>query len=545
MDPAGSSRVRGEMTNRLFSSVRKGVLFVFLLGASCPLRVEADGGNSPPAVFALIIGETAPPDKETLPLRFADDDAFATYGLMVQLASPNHVILLADPDAETRALYPDVQALSPTTAAVRNATARLNRGMKEARNRGNRPVFYFFYTGHGDVKNNEGYVTIADGRFSRTDLLNLIEASEADVNHVIIDACKSYYMVQRRGKGSRRPISGRLPTQKGALPKRTGFFLSTSSDEDSHEWEVFQGGIFSHEMRSALRGAADLDGDFAVTYEEAAAFIRRANASIPEERFRPHFFARPPDNAPSETAILTDFKHADGTRLSLKTEPSVHQYIENGVASRLLDLHPAAGKPVTVLVPKQRPLFVRYPTLGAEISVPKGDVVNIDPLELSSRPVASRGAEHEAFARLFALPFDSSAVREYRLWKMQADAARDAPFSPKGDWVRRSLAIGGAVLLGVGAAMTGVGIFANRSLDASSSGYEIQQANERIRATDVAAFTCYASGGVTLASYLIWTVRRRHRESRRAPSLRATLDPPKKEIFIGASLFGAFMGGAF
>ena len=70
--------------------------------------------------------------------------------------------------------------------------------------------------------------------------------------------------------------------------------LSSSAAQNSHEWEAYQAGVFSHEVRSALRGAADHDGDGVVTYDELAAFVFTANRSVPNERYRPRFFVRRP-----------------------------------------------------------------------------------------------------------------------------------------------------------------------------------------------------------------------------------------------------------
>ena len=75
----------------------------------------------------------------------------------------------------------------------------------------------------------------------------------------------------------------------------TGFVLSTSSDRDSHEWERYQAGILSHELRSALRGAADADRDGRITYAELGAFLVTANSNIENPTFRPDFTVRPPD----------------------------------------------------------------------------------------------------------------------------------------------------------------------------------------------------------------------------------------------------------
>jgi hypothetical protein len=64
----------------------------------------------------------------------------------------------------------------------------------------------------------------------------------------------------------------------------------------------------SHELRSALRGAADADRDARVTYAELGAFLKVANRAIPNERFRPDFLVllktvRTPCTVPALSAL--------------------------------------------------------------------------------------------------------------------------------------------------------------------------------------------------------------------------------------------------
>ena len=55
-------------------------------------------------------------------------------------------------------------------------------------------------------------------------------------------------------------------------------------------------GVFSHEVRSALLGGADVDGDDRVTYRELASFVAVANEAVPAGH-RPEFFVRAPSAA--------------------------------------------------------------------------------------------------------------------------------------------------------------------------------------------------------------------------------------------------------
>ncbi len=103
------------------------------------------------------------------------------------------------------------------------------------------------------------------------------------------------YMAFEKGPGGERRsydrhFVDRLDTSR---IKNTGFLLSTSSDRDSHEWERFQAGVFSHEILSALRGGADVDGNRRITYAELGAFLTTANELIKNPRYRPDFIVRP------------------------------------------------------------------------------------------------------------------------------------------------------------------------------------------------------------------------------------------------------------
>ena len=473
---------------------------------------EATASSAPAAplvatrqvTFSLIIGVNRNLNADRPDLRFADDDAFQNRQLMAQLTGPQNIILLTTPDKETAPLVNGINRERPTREALEDAMRRLNAQMRAVKQAGRQPVFYLFYTGHGDVKNNEGYVALDDGRLTRSDLMTLLKGSEASLNHVVIDACKSYFMVFNRGAGgTRRPVAGSFVSTEKPLPRNTGFFLSTSSGADSHEWELFQGGIFSHEMRSALRGGADFDGDRTITYEEAAAFIWQANEAIPVPRFRPRFFVHPPGNDPAESSVLADLNRARGGWLSLGLSRPEHQYLEDGLGRRLLDLHPAPDRDVAVLIPDRRPLFVRFPQTGEEISLPAGDAIDISETRGTPLTVTSRGAEHEAFVRLFSLPFGRETIAEYREWQQLSAKESVSMDSPDKPWLRRSFGIGALVLGAAGATFTSVAI-ANRRQDGDANGDDVAATNDRIKALNIAAITCYGIAGAALATYVIW-----------------------------------------
>ncbi|HEY3595157.1 MAG TPA: caspase family protein, partial [Polyangiaceae bacterium] len=273
------------------------VLAAALLAALWPVAASATPppatSSAPAARFALIIGVNKSVDPEAAPLRYADDDAASYLDLFRSLGARSYV--LARLDENTQRIHPQAaaEAVPPTRIEFSRALDRLASDLAQAHERGVPTVLYFVYAGHGTVKNERGYISLEDARLGAVDLeTEVVDKLHADQTHFIVDACYSYFLVTGRGPGgSRREVHGF--SQLGGLATRpgVGLLLSTSSARESHEWAAFQGGVFSHEVRSGLYGAADADGDGQVTYREMVAFIERANVAVANERYRPDVFA--------------------------------------------------------------------------------------------------------------------------------------------------------------------------------------------------------------------------------------------------------------
>ena len=116
---------------------------------------------------------------------------------------------------------------------------------------------------------------------------------------------------------------------------------------ESHEWAGFEAGVFSHEIRSGLYGAADADGDGQVSYREISAFVARANAAIPNERFRPQVHAR----APKDNDSLLAIGHRLGRRLEIDGQHAGHYVIEDARGVRLAETNTSPGTSVRLLRP--------------------------------------------------------------------------------------------------------------------------------------------------------------------------------------------------
>ena len=196
---------------------------------------SASAGSHPaagPAVrqpvkrFALVVGSNRPARPGLVTLRYADDDAvrwtvlFRTFGADVEL--------LTDLDAESERLYgadaPDRR--SATHAEVVRAMALLRGAIERAHAAGARTAFYFVYAGHGDEEDGEGYVGLADGKLLRKEIeKQILAVSGADTNHVIVDACRSYYIAYDRGPGEAGD-PGSSPT---SVPARRRSFATPDS----------------------------------------------------------------------------------------------------------------------------------------------------------------------------------------------------------------------------------------------------------------------------------------------------------------------------
>ena len=158
-------------------------------------------------------------------------------------------------------------------------------------------------------------------------------------------------------------------------------------------------------MRSGLYGAADLDGDGAITYVEMASFLARANQPIVNEKFRPRVFAR----APSRSTQLLDLETGLARSLDVDGKlPSAHYLLENPQGVRFVDFHNAPGRGFRLVRPGGADqLYLRRMEDGWEATVPPSDErITLATLPLSNPLVEKRGAAHQAFSLIFSLPFE-------------------------------------------------------------------------------------------------------------------------------------------
>jgi len=475
------------------------VLFLVLL---LLLHCERSVWAKPHAVerFAIVIGNNLPLTPSSPKLRYADDDAVSTQLLLLDAGVDS--LLLASPDADTQRMFSQVKAFAaPTSEALERAFAGLSTRMRTALARGSEVDFLFFYSGHGEVDQGEGFVLLDNARLTRSLLFSLLLRSPATRNHVFIDACKSFYIAFERGPGGQRETySGSQLVQ--SVPGRldnTGFVLSTSSDRDSHEWERFQGGVLSHELRSALRGAADTNLDRQISYAEIGAFLRSANESIPNPSFRPDFLVRAPAGNLRQAVLGWSASHAV---LSFRPGTWGHFYIETARGDRLLDAHPAATQALLLWLPDERPLFVRQNDGRAESVVNGARSVEVSALEPGEPALARRGALSLALDRLFEQPFGEGEVRRFERMPPTDEVAAPGTVDPRSKYAALRWTTGTVALAAAGAGLTLSGFaLVNYARGANEPQARTRELNERVEKFNRASLACY---GVAAVSGLVW-----------------------------------------
>jgi hypothetical protein len=468
------------------------------------------------ATFALIIGVNRGADRELPVLRYADDDAARYQELFRVLGARTH--LLARMDANTRRLHAQAaaEASIPRRAELERTLKLLSAEIQKAKKRGVSTTLYVVYAGHGNVKGGEAYVLLEDDRLNAKRLAELVQRPGADRVHLIVDACHSGLLAASRGPGGkRRPLSGF--SQSGALvdnPK-VGLLLSTSSGRESHEWEGFQAGVFSHEIRSGLYGAADANRDGRVSYREIAAFVARANEAIPNERFRPEVYARPP----SGSEQLANVERALERRIEIRSKLGAHWVLENSLGVRIADFHPKSEHETRIARSGSDLLFLRRlaarGVVEEEYAIPAAnDVVTLAELVSAPPRVAMRGAAHESFSLIFSLPFSETTVTSYRSRPLASEpASRPAPepaHTAEPSW-RHPAAITLLGLAGAAAATGGALWLSGETIrsdgEAGVSQRDIAERNERVSDRRLGAYVAFGVAGAAAAAgitLLVW-----------------------------------------
>jgi hypothetical protein len=371
------------------------------------------GYNGSPAVT-----EGTPPE----PLKFADDDALAFFEWERELG--DDAVLLSVVDADTRRRYPQLADLAgpPTLAGLDESVARLRAAMDADLRASVTPVFIFYYSGHGARdKDGQASLTLLDGGLSRRVLYErVLDHLPARIMHLLVDACHAEAVVRVRDAEagavvlSPKDVQDYLSQTTLARYPHAGLVIASSSDTESHEWDFYQSGVFTHEIMSGLRGAADVNGDGRVEYSELSAFLGAANNDVQDPRARLHTIVQPPETAVH--APLADLGQTPGTtaRLAGISSSAGHFFIEDERGIRLADGHAELGHQVSLTLPADRLLFVRSGDREVSLLLKGGESRSFGALAFQPAAVHHRGAvESSLRAGLFTTPFGPAFYAGY------------------------------------------------------------------------------------------------------------------------------------
>ncbi len=404
---AGCSRIAGDGDGG--SSIA--ILFNRVLPLS--LIVATSLGASAP-VYALIVANNSSNDPKLGKLQYADDDGARYFTVFKPMAAQVTLLTVLDEDTQRRFPGLAAQTRPPSRRELNDALKGINAAMKADRAAGNRPVFFFVFTGHGQRgEAGEGSIALLGEQFTRSELFrDVIQPVQASTTHLIIDACDSYFFVNQRGA---LPISaGQAVAVTQFLEERSldkypdvGVVLSTSSQQESHEWAAINAGVFSHEIISALLGAADVNSDGKVEYSELRAFVAAANQQVDDPRGRVNMFARPP--ARDRSAALADLTApSSSSYLLLPSGLQGRHWVEDARGVRLADFNKESDRPLVLALPPGQTFFVRTPSREARLETgTDGKLIDVGQLAWSPTGIASRGGSlDESFREhLFSRPY--------------------------------------------------------------------------------------------------------------------------------------------
>jgi hypothetical protein len=357
--------------------------------------------------YAIVIAHNRSLDPGVSPLRYADDDGARYYELFK--LETDRVALFSVLDDETARLFPDAAraARAPEAEAIYGLLGRWNQEMERDARAGRETELIFVYAGHGDVDAaGEGYVNLLGSKLRRRDLYQKVLApSKATYLHLIIDACKSYFLLKQRGawKDDSAPdshegeVKAFLSREDLSAYPRAGVVLATSGDQSTHEWSRYRGGILSHELRSALAGSADVNGDGRIEYSEMHAFISAANARLRHPEARLNIFVRPP--ALNRHQPLVDLRQARRARL-LRFDAAVSGrfHLEDDRGIRYADLHKAPGLRFDLALERGRSYFVYRENQEARLVAGSARAA-VSGLAFAPSSIAMRSGLEQSFRR--------------------------------------------------------------------------------------------------------------------------------------------------
>ena len=374
--------------------------------------------------YVIAIGYNGVPAEQAASLqslRFADDDAIAFFAFASQGARRGHLLTAIDPDTARRfgTSVPPLQP--PSVTQLRAAVADIRNALEEDARNSIQTTVYLYYSGHGAAADGQDpALTLLNGALTRgmlyDEVLGQLPASHI---HLFVDACHAEAVVRPRDVEA-RVVPTRDDDREHFVLANTlarfpgvGAVMAASRTAQTHEWETYLGGVFTHELLSGLRGAADVNGDGRIEYSELAAFLSAANGTVRDPRARLETVTHAPMSDPRTPIVELRHRTGDAELGGRPTEPGPI-FIEDDQGSRLVDLNPEKDHAMRLALPADRTWYVHTNRGEATLRASPGARVSWASLHLVAAPTQRRGALESALHDgLFATPFGPSYYRGF------------------------------------------------------------------------------------------------------------------------------------
>jgi len=324
---------------------------------------------TPVTRVAVIAGRNdGGPERTTL--RWAHKDARALDDVLGALGgvAPADRFLLVEPDRP---------ALDATLAL---AQARLALAPPGARTE-----LVFYYSGHAD----EVGLLLGAARYPFRELRARLDAVRADLRLVIVDACASGALIGMRAKGG-LPAAPFLAD--GDLSGHA-YLTSAAADEVAQESDHLEASFFTHDLLTALRGAADRDHDRTVTLTEAYRFAFDATLARTQATRAPQHPAWDIALRGAGDVVMTRLDRA-GARLVLSADLGGRFFVRGARDVLVAELDKDRGAPLELALPEGD---LRVATvadgrrLEASLTLPADRAITLSSKDLLDRGPALEG----------------------------------------------------------------------------------------------------------------------------------------------------------
>jgi hypothetical protein len=349
-----------------------------LLGMSlaCAWLLAAGVRAQPDAPVRILLSvgqDIGAPDDE--PLRYAERDAERVAQVLTSLGevTPDRAYVLTGASADR----------------VRQVIAEIRGRSIELKN----VVLVTYVSSHAD----DSALHLGASRLPLQELRELLASVHARLRLLVVDACTSGTLI--RYKGGKPVVPFAIDLERSTPVEGQVVITSAGPSEPAQEWEALGGSLFTHHFLSALRGAADRNGDGRVTLFEAYSYTydRTLAASTAASAGMQHALHEFELRGAGDFVLTRPAQRTSGIELERKL--AGHYVVSVAMGGELVaELDKAAGQPLRLaldagryLVRKPEGSFVRV----GEVGVLPGQVTHVTDAQLERVPymeVARRGS---------------------------------------------------------------------------------------------------------------------------------------------------------